>query len=76
MMIVRVAVRSPIMLLVFSLIMAFVINVKIAFIFLALVPILGAGLFILFRLVDPIFTKGIQEVRRYERVYTGRYKRY
>lgn len=52
MMIVRVAVRSPIM-LVFSLIMAFVINVKIAFIFLALVPILGAGLFILFRLVDP-----------------------
>ena len=56
MMIVRVAVRSPIM-LVFSLIMAFVINVKIAFIFLALVPILGAGLFILFRLVDPIFTR-------------------
>ncbi len=56
MMIVRVAVRSPIM-LVFSLIMAFVINVKIAFIFLALVPILGVGLFILFRLVDPIFTR-------------------
>lgn len=56
MMIVRVAVRSPIM-LVFSLIMAFVINVKIAFIFLALVPILGAGLFILFRLVAPIFTR-------------------
>ncbi len=56
MMIVRVAVRSPIM-LIFSLIMAFVINVKIAFIFLALVPVLGAGLFILFRLVDPIFTR-------------------
>ena len=56
MMIVRVAVRSPIM-LVFSLIMAFVINVKIALIFLALIPVLGVGLFILFRFVDPIFTR-------------------
>ncbi|MCX4362177.1 MAG: ABC transporter ATP-binding protein [Clostridia bacterium] len=56
MMIVRVAVRSPIM-LVFSLIMAFIINVKIAFVFLAIIPVLGVGLFILFRLVDPIFTR-------------------
>ena len=56
MMIVRVAVRSPIM-LIFSLIMAFVINVKIAFIFLALTPVLGVGLFIMFKLVDPIFTR-------------------
>lgn len=56
MMIVRVAVRSPIM-LVFSLIMAFVINVKIALIFLALIPVLAIGLFIMFRLVDPIFTR-------------------
>ena len=56
MMIVRVAVRSPIM-LVFSLIMAFVINVKIALIFLALIPVLGVGLFILFKFVDPIFTR-------------------
>lgn len=56
MMIVRVAVRSPIM-LIFSLIMAFVINVKIAFIFLALTPVLGVGLFIMFKFVDPIFTR-------------------
>ncbi|MDE5654802.1 MAG: ABC transporter ATP-binding protein/permease [Clostridia bacterium] len=56
MMIVRVAVRSPIM-LVFSLIMAFVINYKVAFIFLAIIPILGIGLFVLFRFVDPIFTR-------------------
>jgi len=56
MMIVRIAVRSPIM-LVFSLIMAFVINVKIALVFLAVIPVLGVGLFIMFRLVDPIFTR-------------------
>lgn len=56
MMIVRIAVRSPIM-LIFSLIMAFVINVKIAFVFLAVIPVLGVGLFVMFRLVDPIFTR-------------------
>ena len=56
MMIIRVAVRSPIM-LVFSLIMAFVINAKVAIIFLVLIPILGIGLFIMFKLVDPIFNR-------------------
>ncbi len=56
MMIVRVAVRSPIM-LIFSLIMAFVINVKIALIFLALIPVLAIGLFVMFKFVDPIFTR-------------------
>ncbi len=56
MMIVRIAVRSPIM-LIFSLIMAFVINVKIAFVFVAVIPVLGIGLFVMFRLVDPIFTR-------------------
>lgn len=56
MMIVRIAVRSPIM-LIFSLIMAFVINVKIAFVFVAVIPVLGIGLFVKFRLVDPIFTR-------------------
>ncbi len=56
MMIVRVAVRSPIM-LVFSLVMAFVINYKVALIFLAVIPVLGIGLFVMFRLVDPIFTR-------------------
>ena len=56
MMIIRVAVRSPIM-LVFSLIMAFVINAKVAIIFLVLIPILGVGLFIMFKLVDPIFNR-------------------
>lgn len=56
MMIVRVAVRCPIM-LIFSLIMAFIINHKVSLIFLALIPILGIGLFLIFRSVDPIFTR-------------------
>lgn len=56
MMIIRVAVRSPIM-LVFSLIMAFVINHQVALIFLALVPILAVGLILIFKFVDPIFNR-------------------
>ena len=56
MMIIRIAVRSPIMLVV-SVIMAFTINWKIALVFLALIPVLGAGLFLIFRKVDPIFAK-------------------
>ena len=56
MMIVRVAVRCPVM-LVISLIMAFTINVKISLIFFALIPVLGIGLFIIFRKVEPIFNR-------------------
>lgn len=56
MMIVRVAVRCPIM-LVFSLIMAFVINHKVSLIFLALIPILGISLAVIFKCVDPIFNR-------------------
>ncbi len=56
MMIIRVAVRSPIMLVV-SVVMAFTINWKIALVFLALIPVLGVGLFLIFRKVDPIFAK-------------------
>ena len=56
MMIIRIAVRSPIMLVV-SVIMSFTINWKIALIFLAIIPVLGVGLFVIFKKVDPIFTK-------------------
>lgn len=56
MMIIRIAVRSPIM-LIFSLIMAFIINPKISMIFLALIPILAIGLFLMFKFVDPIFNR-------------------
>lgn len=55
-MIIRVAVRSPIM-LVFSLVMAFTINTTLAWIFLALVPVLGGILlFVVFK-VNPLFDK-------------------
>ena len=56
MMIIRIAVRSPVMLII-SVIMAFTINWKIALVFLALIPVLGVGLTIIFKKVDPIFAK-------------------
>ncbi len=56
MMLVRVAIRSPIMIII-SLAMTYSINWKIALVFTALVPILGAGLVLIFKKVDPIFSK-------------------
>ena len=56
MMIVRVAFRSPVMMIV-SLAMTYSINWQMGVIFTILVPILGAGLFIIFKKVDPIFNK-------------------
>lgn len=56
MMLIRVAVRSPIM-LVFSLIMAFFVNPTVSLVFLILIPILGVGLTIIFKKVMPIFDK-------------------
>ena len=56
MMIVRVAFRSPVMMIV-SLAMTYSINWQMGVIFTILVPILGTGLFIIFKKVDPIFNK-------------------
>ena len=56
MMIVRVAFRSPVMMIV-SLAMTYSINWQMGVIFTILVPILGVGLFIIFKKVDPIFNK-------------------
>lgn len=55
-MIIRVAIRAPLM-LIFSLIMVIKINLKISLIFLALIPILGAILFVISRKAMPIFEK-------------------
>ena len=55
-MIIRIAVRSPIM-LIFSLIMAFLINVKVALIFLVAVPILAIGLYFIATKAHPIFER-------------------
>lgn len=55
-MVVRIAVRAPLTLL-FSLIMAFTISWKIAFIFVAAIPLLGVCLYLLIRLAKPVFEK-------------------
>ncbi len=53
-MIIRMAVRGPLM-LIFSLIMAFSINVKLSLIFVATVPILAGGLLLISKHVHPVF---------------------
>ena len=55
-MIIRIAVRAPLN-LVFTLIMSFMINAKLALVFLATVPLLAVGLFIIMRLAFPVFDK-------------------
>ncbi len=55
-MIVRVALRTPTM-LIFSLVMAFLVNWELALIFLAALPILGLGLFLIMTKVHPIFKR-------------------
>ena len=54
MMIIRIAVRSPLM-LVFSLVMALVVNAEMALIFAVLLPLLGFSMFLLIRRVYPMF---------------------
>jgi len=58
-MITRIAVRSPLM-LIFSLIMAFVINSKLALIFLCAIPFLGIGLYLIATKAHPIFEKAMK----------------
>ena len=55
-MIIRIAVRGPIM-LIFSLIMAFMINPSLSLIFLAAIPILGGGLLFIASKAHPIFER-------------------
>ena len=56
MMLIRVAVRAP-MMLIFSLTMAFSINWKMALIFLATAPLLTIGLFLVIRKAVPFFNR-------------------
>ena len=55
-MIIRMAVRGPLM-LIFSLIMAFSINVKLSLIFVATVPILAGGLLLIAKHVIPSLSR-------------------
>lgn len=52
--IIRIAIRAPLM-LIFSLIMAFIINSKIALIFLFVIPVLGFALFMISTKAHPLF---------------------
>lgn len=55
-MIIRIAVRSP-MLLILAMIMAFGVNAKLAVIFLAVVPFMALGLYLVIRNAHPIFER-------------------
>lgn len=55
-MIIRVAIRSPCM-LIFSLIMAFSINQHLSLVFLLAIPILAIGLYLIMKNAHPIFVK-------------------
>lgn len=55
-MITRIVVRTPLM-LIFSLIMSFSINAKLALIFLALMPVIGTTLYIIMSKAHPIFER-------------------
>ncbi len=55
-MMIRMAVRGPLM-IVFSMFMAFSISVKMSLIFLAIMPVLGIGLYVIIRVVHPIFER-------------------
>jgi len=55
-MIIRMAVRSPVM-LILSLIMTFSINLELSLIFLAVIPFLGLGLYLIMSRVHPIFER-------------------
>jgi ATP-binding cassette subfamily B multidrug efflux pump len=55
-MIIRILVRSPIM-LVFSIIMAFQLNHELSMIFLILLPIISVGLFFIIRFAHPVFKR-------------------
>lgn len=56
MMIIRTAIRSP-LILILALIMAFRINAKISMIFLAIIPVLGFALWFIASYVHPIFVR-------------------
>lgn len=58
-MIIRMAVRSPFM-LIFSMIMAFGINARMSLIFLGVIPVLGAGLWLIMSRAHPIFERVFQ----------------
>ena len=64
MMIIRTAIRSPLM-LIFSLFMAFFMGGPMALVFVAVIPVLGGGLFLVIKLTMPLFRRVF---RKYDRL--------
>ncbi len=56
MMTIRTAIRSPLV-LVFSIVMAFIMGGRLAFVFVVVVPVLAVGLYLIIRKVFPIFKR-------------------
>lgn len=56
MMVIRVAVRAPVM-LVFSLIAAYLVNSRLSAVFFVVIPVLGAGLYVIVKRSHPYFEK-------------------
>jgi len=56
MLLIRVAIRSPLMLL-FAVIMSFIMGGRLALIFVVVIPVLGAGLYLIIRKAFPIFKR-------------------
>ena len=66
-MLIRIAIRSPAM-MIFSLVMAFTINAKLALIFLAALPVLAIGLWIIMTKAHPIFKRMFKRYDKLNRV--------
>lgn len=66
-MIIRIAVRSPAM-LIFSLAMAYFVNPRISLIFLTIIPILGVGLYLVVTHAHPIFERVFKTYDRLNKI--------
>lgn len=66
-MIIRIAVRGPVM-MVFSLLMAFSVNARISLIFLFAIPFLAIGLYLIMSRVHPVFERVFRTYDRLNRV--------
>lgn len=74
-MIIRVTVRAPLM-LIFSIIMAFIVNVKLSVILVIMVPIIGVIFFILIKLAMPLFDKVFKKYDALNESIQEKYQRY
>lgn len=66
-MIIRIAVRSP-MMLIFSVVMAFRVSTKLSLIFLCIIPLLAAGLLFVIKHAHPIFERVFKTYDKLNRV--------